>query len=290
MKQTVLMLCAWLLAVLVCVGCSSHNSAWQSSETPENDQTIVYSNLVDSTSQKEVAALLEQHGITQEQTDTLLSWADDFNSRVSPDALQEGFLPVEGTGVNYDGLALQSKKASDGTPAPEANCRLTSYLLLKQLIHTNGTYPPNDTILIFDAEAIDTYPPFHLSDEEQKQFMSLFSWVSVDGADTLEEHIDRIRAVWKQRNIQIDGEGISLITVYLDLPFDEVRFVGHTGVLLETEEGLLFVEKYGPQYPFQATKFRDRNELKRYLLSRSDLYGDETELAPIIMENDQLLS
>lgn len=41
--------------------------------------------------------------------------------------------------------------------------------------------------------------------------------------------------------------------------------------------------------PFQATKFNDRSELKQYLLNRQDLYGDETELAPIVLENDQRL-
>ena len=59
------------------------------------------------------------------------------------------------------------------------------------------------------------------------------------------------------------------------------RFVGHTGVLMETEDGLLFVEKYGPAGPFQATKFESRNALEHYLLARPDLYGDETELLPI---------
>ena len=58
---------------------------------------------------------------------------------------------------------------------------------------------------------------------------------------------------------------MSLIEVYLHSPFDGVRFVGHTGVLMETEDGLLFVEKYGPAGPFQATKFESRNALEHYL-------------------------
>lgn len=65
--------------------------------------------------------------------------------------------------------------------------------------------------------------------------------------------------------------------------------MGHTGVLVQMQDGLLFVEKYGPLFPFQATKFQNREALKNYLQNRPDLYGDETELKPIIMENDTFL-
>lgn len=289
MKKRLTMVGTWLLTALLCVGCNSTQTAPQPNDTSANNQPIVYSNLVDSSAQKEVADLLAHHGITKEQTDTLISWADDFNTRVTSAPLPEGFLPLKETGPEYGGLILKNKEAEDGFLYPEANCRLTSYLLMKNLIQTNGTHADNDTVLMFDVEAIDTYAPFSLREEEREQFLSLFSWVPLDNADTLDAHIERIQNTWKERAINVEGKGISLITVYLHLPFDNVRFVGHTGVLLDTEEGLLFVEKYGPQLPFQATKFHSRDELKRYLLSRADFYGDKTELPPIVLENDQPL-
>lgn len=286
MKKQMAQIGAILLAALLCTGCGSEPDTQQ----PEaGTQQIQYSNLVDAATQKEITDSLEEHGVTKEQADTLMSWADDFNSRVTSEALPEGFQTMDGTGVDYQNLIIQNKEAEDGWIYPEANCRLTSYLLMKNMIQTNGKSADNDTFLMFDVEAIDTYEPFMLSAEERSQFISLFSWVPVDGADTVEAHAERIQKAWQERDVKIGGEGIALITVYLHSPFDEVRFVGHTGVLLETDEGLLFVEKYGPQDPFQATKFHDRTELKQYLLGRQDLYGDETELAPIVMENDKLL-
>ncbi len=147
----------------------------------------------------------------------------------------------------------------------------------------------DDTILMFDIEAIDTYEPFRLEEAARSNFISLFNWVPVKETSTLEEHIQKIQEAWKGREIQIAGKGVSLISVYVHNPFDEVRFVGHTGVLVETGDGLLFVEKYGPALPLQASKFQNREQLKKYLLSRPDLYGDETELEPIVMENDTVL-
>lgn len=289
MKKQMMKIGMWLFVVLLCVGCSSH-TAQQTHDDAAGNGYGVYSNLVDVSSQKEVIDLLESHGVTSEQTDTLLSWVYDFNSRVTSDPLPEGFHAMEEAGMDYHGLIIQNKEAADGLIEPEANCRLTSYLLMKDAIQTNGKHADNDTFLMFDLEAVDTSEPFSLSEEERSHFLSLFSWVPVDGTSTVEEHAARIQNAWKDREIQIDGDGRSLITVYLHSPLEEVRFVGHTGVLLETENGLLFVEKYGPQFPFQATKFQNREELKQYLLGRADLYGDETELPPIIMENEQVLA
>ena len=273
----------------LCTGCSSKNNAGQSNSDPTNEKSILYSNLADTSSQKEVTDILESHGITKEQIDTFISWVNDFNSRVTSSALPEGFSPMENNRVNYSSVIIESKEAEDENIFPEANCRLTSYLLMKNMIQTNAKQVDNDTFLMFDIEAIDMYEQFYLSEKEKANFVSLFNWIPVNGTDTLEEHIDKIQKAWEDRAINIDGEGVSLINVYLHSTFEEVRFVGHTGVLFETDGELLFVEKYGPLSPFQATKFHDRNELKSYLLNRDDVYGDETELEPIVMENNKII-
>lgn len=68
-----------------------------------------------------------------------------------------------------------------------------------------------------------------------------------------------------------------------------MRFVWHTGILLNTDEGILFFEKYSSLAPFQVTKFTSTKELKDYLLSRPDLYGDDSEMAPIVTINNEIL-
>lgn len=285
-----------LTAALLLAGCGKASE--QTAQEPK--QEMVYSNLADEASQHEVTACLMEHGVSQGQVQTFLDWVKDFNDRVSEGELTGEFQPMEPTGVSYETLYVENKgldqapsqTMSETEPeeiAPEANCRLTSYLLMKPWIQTNGTQLEHDTILMFDIEAIDTYAPFHMEEAERSNFISLFHWIPLEGADTLEAHIAKIQQAWQEREIQITGDGVSLINVYLHNSFDDTRFVGHTGVLLETSEGLLFVEKYGPAYPFQATKFQNREELKTYLLARPDLYGDETELKPIVMENGRVI-
>ncbi len=275
MKKLIQKIAALSAAAILLTGCS--NQAGGKKEP-------TFSNLIDPVSQAEVVQTLNAHGVTQSQTDTLINWVNDFNSRISAGSLLDGFNAI-GKGADYSGVIVDIKESPDGLIYPEANCRLTSYLLMKNMISTAKTSDPSDTYLVFDLEAIDSYAPFHMTDEERANFVSLFNWIPLHGASTQDEHLALIQQAWKDRDIRINGSGLSLITVYLHSPFDDARFVGHTGVLAETENGLLFVEKYGPQTPFQATKFNNREELKQYLTGRADLYGDETELAPILMEN-----
>lgn len=299
MKKTIVLLLLASALCTVAVGCGNENSAEESKVVSDSSSVssglqpsesgLVYSNLVDAASQKEVVAQLESHGVTKAQTDQLLSWVKDFNGRVSSGSLPEGFSPMGKTGVDYSNVSVKEKEQTDGELLSEVNCRFTSYLLLKNRIQTNGKQEEKDTFLMFDIEALDTENLFPLNEAEKQNFISLFNWVPVKGENTLEGHIAKIQQAWKDREIQISGEGISLINVYLHSELEDVRFVGHSGVLMETEDGLLFVEKYGPLFPFQATKFHNREELKAYLLSRADLYGEATELEPIVMENNQPL-
>lgn len=285
MKKNLLIM---LMITLLCTGCAHKQNDVKPDDGMENNR-VMYSNLADEASQKELSECLANHGVADEQIQTFLNWVTDFNSRVTSAPLPKGFRPMKYSVVDYSGLTIASKKMPNGDVEPEANCRLTSYLLMKNMITTNSKTISDDTLLVFDVEAIEQYEQFYLNKEDAAEFTTLFNWVPVDGTTTVADHAEKIQAAWKDREIQIDGDGISLITVYLHLPFDDVRFVGHTGVLLEEDDGLVFVEKYGPMYPFQFTKFNNRTELKKYLLSRTDLYGDQSELAPIVMENNQVL-
>ena len=289
-------ICEGIMAALLVIslaGCGSSGSGSLPRDigSVEGDQTqILYSNFTDVDSQNEIVGILQEHGVDQEQTSTLLAWADDFNSRVTKPPLPEGFVEMNGDYVDYSGLLFDYKELPDGTFFSEANCRLTAYLLMKDLIQTNGAAEEGDTYLMFDIEAIDTQEEYQLSREKREDFITLYNNVSIEGTNTLDEHVEKIKEAWTARKIEIDRtSGISLIEVYLHSTFDDVRFVGHTGVLVENENGLLFVEKYGPEAPFQATRFHNRSELKKYLLARPDLYGEETELPPIVMENGEVL-
>ena len=212
------------------------------------------------------------------------NWSNEFNSIALDYSFPQGFVSMPREGVDYDSLLMDTKQEAYSY-LQWLNCRLTAFTLLKDKIHTNNAGTSTDTWLMFDLEAIDTVSEYAFLKRDQKKFETVFNNVSVHGNDTVKEQAQTIQQAWNDRGIKIHSNHLSLITVWVHSPEDQVRFVGHTGVLAHTKEGLLFLEKYSSMAPFQATYFQNRSELKKYLLSRKDLYGDSKELKPIVMEN-----
>ena len=88
------------------------------------------------------------------------------------------------------------------------------------------------------------------------------------------------------------NEKASLISVMFHESIDEndnYLFVGHTGILFESDKKLYFLEKIAFQEPYQLTRFNNRSELNDYLMKKYDVSYDQPTVSPFIMENDQLL-
>lgn len=270
-KKIIALLSVCTISALGFVGCTSNKD-------------IMYSNMQDTKSREEVFSELKKHDVSDNQINKLNEWMDDFNSYVKDGQLSNGFKKMDGDLVDYSTLELKDM------PSYYVNCRLTSFMIMKNALTTNGKTNDSDTYLMLDLDAIDTDKQISMTNQEKLNYTTLFNWIPLGDAQTLEQHEEKIETALKDRDIKIDkSKGLSIINIYVHSTFDNVRFVGHTGVLMDTDDGLLFVEKYGPDTPFQATKFHNREELKKYLLARPDLYGEKDEVAPIITENNKVI-
>ena len=150
--------------------------------------------------------------------------------------LAKGFERMLGPEVDYSNSKYQVKQDPDGHYPPEANCRLTAFLMLRGFVQTNGKKDDSDTYLMFDLEAVDTEEQFKMAKEDRKNFNSLYNWIPVQGLTTVKQHTKAIKDTWKDREIVIDSStGVSLLNVYIHATFEDVRMVGHTGVLYETD-------------------------------------------------------
>ncbi len=247
-----------------------------------------YSNLADENSRAGAALTLKESGLSKTNVDKVIKWVKDFNKNAQSSALVGKFAKLPEAGMDYSGVFLK-ETTQEYNYINWLNCRLTAFFLMKDKISTEKTGSDDDTWLMFDIEAIDTVNEFNLSKNERADFITLFNNIPLDKASSLKEHENIITRAWKERNIQIYSENVSLICVYIHSPQENVRFAGHAGVLAKTADGLLFFEKYGNDAPFQLTSFNNKKELKRYLLSRKDIYGSDNELKPIITENGNII-
>ena len=270
-KKIIALLSVCTISALGFVGCTSNKD-------------IMYSNMQDTKSREEFFSELKKHDVSDNQINKLIEWMDDFNSYVKDGQLSNGFKKMDGDLVDYSTLELKDM------PSYYVNCRLTSFMIIKNALTTNFKPDNSDTYLMLDLDSIDTDKQISMTNQEKLNYTTLFNWIPLDDAKTLDQHKEKIETALKDRDIKIDeSKGLSIINIYVHSTFDNVRFVGHTGVLMDTDNGLLFVEKYGPDTPFQATKFHNREELKKYLLARPDLYGEKDEVAPIITENNKVI-
>ncbi|MEF9959921.1 MAG: DUF4300 family protein [Niameybacter sp.] len=269
------------LSVSMLAGCTA----------PIVEQGLHYTHLVDKDTQTQVTERLVEAGIPSSQVDTYMEWVNDFNTRVeTPTHLASGFQQSTKNQVDYTDLMLTAKQAEDGRELWEANCRLSAYLLFKNLIHTDHVMV-EDAYLMFDLDAIDTMDQFAMSEDERGKFITLFNPVTVEEERGLDTHVASIEESFMQRGLTfVENNKVTLINLYLHDPYENKRLVGHTGLLIDTGSHLLFVEKYGPFAPFQVTAFKTEQEMMDYLLARPDIYSNDGELAPIITKNNKVIS
>ncbi|MDO5095579.1 MAG: DUF4300 family protein [Peptostreptococcaceae bacterium] len=279
-----------ICSVILLSGCTKAKN-----EKSEQEFTtgITYSNLVDKASQEEVKAALGKAGIAPDRIETFLSNVDLFNETVENKTLNEGFMKIDNLLPEYDVESMQDMWDSKHPEFLGYNCRITSYDLMGEFVEVKNPTFDDVSQLFADKLTIDTHPTL-FTDDEEKQFMSLYSHIKTVASTDIQTHLDKVKENWKQKGVTFKNEDkASLIFVFFnfdDGTNDPTVFVGHIGVLLKMDDGkLLFVEKLAFQEPYQAIKFNNRTELNDYLMNRYDVEWNQPTSSPFIMENGELL-
>lgn len=282
MKRTLSMLCllAILTGVLTACGASAQN--------PVGGSGPLYSNLTDVDSQEETSALLSKAGISDPAIETFLSLVRDYNALMGTQPyFQDGFNPLPEGGIDaaYDNVDTYSLWTGKRDYA-DANCRITAFGLLRNQITAGAPKTPDD-FLFTDKDALENYTLCGLSQKEQGAFYALFNPVSVKATTDTQAVLDAVLAEWKTRGITFREGDAKLISVVFNSELDDIAYVGHTGVLVPDGDGWLFVEKYAPAYPYQATKYQTKDQLKDALMARlGGQYTEGVTAKPFLLEND----
>ena len=244
-----------LLCLLMITGCSK-------------DKPILYSNLGNQASQNKLTNILNEADLPKENIKQFFSYVNTFNQHATP--LIGDFETLEREQPDYQYFKYNSPvEISDQN---DSNSLIPSFILIKNLI--------------------DTIDQYSMSQEDRLKFITTFNSISVTGIKNNEiSHINQIEKTFSDRDFSVkQNQKASLITLWLHSSADNRRFVSHCGVLIDSNDGLYFIEKYGCFYPYQVTKFNSRSELKTYLLTRNDLKGDENDGLPLVFENNKYLN
>ncbi|WP_297133188.1 DUF4300 family protein [Terrisporobacter sp.] len=280
-----------LSGILLMTGCT--NNKTETNETVESTK-LTYSNLVDEKTQNEIRDILIENKIDKKQADYFIKLVQNYNEKSDINKLEtskEGFTSIKTQQVKYDELYLDEKWDIEELGYMDFNCRLTAFSIFKDYIKSGEKFTGDDINLMFDIEAIDNNPVSEFSKEDVDKFTNLYSAIKVENTEDVNKHAEAIKKEWEKRKISfVDNKNISMINVFLHSPEQNEVFVGHVGILLQTKDGLLFIEKYAPSLPYQVSKFKNKSELKTYLMDRLDNdTSDNGSSKPIIMENNELI-
>ena len=283
--------------LLVAIACQQPKTA-EGNGTPQ----LTYSNLVDSLTQQQVRQALLTAGISEVNANAFLESVALFNQTVGDKAglVPNGFATIDSLLPKYNEVAIQNLWTNTFQTFQGYNCRLTSFTLLRDLISfpTDKKFDnkEQDEVLFIDRESLNNAPKKYFTDQEENNFFALFTEVPTANSKDINVHLQKLQQAWKERGVVFrykdESAKASLISVVFHSqlsPEENTIFVGHVGVLVPFEKGLLFIEKLAFQEPYQAIKFANRTELSDYLMNRYDVEWNQPTAIPFIMENDALL-
>lgn len=268
-----------LSLVLLCTACSTSKNINEKQKIQKN---ILVSNMVDEETKEEVKEALSQY-LDAKNVENFITQVSDYNETVERVSLIQGFQDTVQPQYNLAkmGELWTSKKGE----FPGTNCRISTFMLLKGDIETGkGEY--NDSSLFVDHDAIQIGSIFN--PEEIEEFNRLFSKIKTETSKDVKVHAKKMEEYFA--NMQFSDKA-KMISVVLHENFDgDYLFIGHTGVLVEEEGGYLFVEKLAFEEPYQAVKFKEKEEVYYYHFNKYKDYYDETTAKPFIMENGKFIS
>lgn len=205
----------------------------------------------------------------------------DYNKGISQNLLIGDFKSLSSININTGKIIDERSKIQH--EFPDTNCRINSFLLLKDAMKFKTETKIDDDLLFMDQEAIKNSNLF--TDEEFKNFKGLFSRVSTKSSKDPKLQGDLMSEFLSNFSFH---EKIKMLSVVLHDNLDgDYLFIGHVGVLLPLENGYLFIEKISFEEPYQAIKFPDKESCYKYLKEKFEDYKDPNVAPPFIMENNE---
>ncbi|MBO3445593.1 DUF4300 family protein [Clostridium sp. CCUG 7971] len=257
-------------------------------------KSLNYTNLVDKKTQDDVKQILSKNNIKSEYINQYFDLVNDYNKQYKVNLTNtSGFSTTDKSQVPYNGDAFQEKWLNSNKYL-DVNCRISSFTLFRDFVDSKGKFNSNSSDIAQDIAALDENKlakATKIADTNVETFKKLFSNIKVDKFGSDEEMAKLISKEFNKRGIKFTGnKDVTLINGFMrDEDLKDV-YVGHAGVAVKNGDEILFIEKYTPGMPFQATKFKNKEELRSYMFDRvTTSPGGAKMPRPIVMENDHLM-
>lgn len=175
----------------------------------------------------------------------------------------------------------------------DLNCRISSFILLKDMISSDYFLRKYDHSIEKEIIQMKNIFDGKLTNEEITTFRSLFSPITFDidslkDVNIYDESLKNLKNYWKKEHLIFKNNNPSLIQVVLiESKNNNVSVVvGHTGLLIESNNDIYFIEKKNPCFPYQISKFKNYNDLNKYIITQ---FKDAENYNLMILQNDNII-
>lgn len=249
-------------------------------EVHENkSEAYLVSNMNDDETLNKIKKIIEKN-LNKKNGEVFASLVSDYNKSIPKELLSGDFTEPS----KEDKLdKIMDMRSSIKHEYPDTNCRINSFLLLKDDLSLKEDLPIDDEILFMDKEALRSSNLFN--EEDLEKFYKLFSRVKTSSSKDPKVHAKVMEEFLSKVNFPKD---VRMLSVVLNDNLDgDYLFIGHVGVLLPLNDGYLFLEKISFEEPYQAIKFYKKEDAYRYLKNKYKDYIDPEVAPPFIMDNDK---
>lgn len=252
------------------------------SEAGQQEKILRLSNMGNEESLNYVKNILEKY-LSEKSVNDFIQNVTEYNSAVEYQGLIGNF--EERTQPEYDLEKLDQLWNSKKGDFIGTNCRLNTFTLLKNNVNIPAG-EGDDWLLSFDRSAIQEGKV--IEEDKIDQFIHFFSRVPTQATQDVKIHAQNMKKHFE--NIQFPEHVNMLSVVFHDNLEGDYLFIGHVGLLVQADEGYLFVEKLSFQEPYQAIQFKTKEEAYLYLFERYKHFSEGTTTAqPFILDNADLV-
>lgn len=243
-------------------------------------ETQMYTNLMRTKEQNEVKSKMQESGLSN--TDLWFTWVRDYNQCVNDKIGVVGkWTSLSEQPTNYDEICSTWVEKNKNTA--DINCRMSTFMLMSELIDVTDLNPAS-TYLVSDVKEMKTNENLSFLKDSIGEYTTLYQEIPIAEDATEADFVSAYPKAWEKCNVRFPQGNASMISVVIHDPIKNCLYIGHTGVLLQENESILFIEKLAPSMPYQVIRVKDRSELVKELLSRKDYQGKEGQ-EPILLEN-----
>lgn len=216
--------------------------------------------------------------IKNENAEKFIELVRDYNDSISTNLLSADFS--NNLYPDYDIGKIIKERDKINHKYLNTNCRINTFLLLKDSISLKKNVDIDDSMLFMDIDIIEKTKLFNK--DETNKFRQLFKRVKTIKSKNPKKQAKIMSDFLSNFNFPKNVKMISVV-IHDNLDGDYL-FIGHVGVLVPIEKGYLFLEKISFEEPYQAIKFPDKNSCFKYLKNKFKDYTDQEICPPFIMD------